>query len=73
MIGKTTDRMIRVERRSGMELPRDIRHGMYRQEKLMRSLMSNTVYTQTQCMKKQADFYQNMSRYKLSVKSSEAQ
>jgi len=36
-----------VEKRPGMEMPKDLKRGIDRQNKFMRNLMHNNVYTKT--------------------------
>jgi len=52
-----------------MEMPKDLKRGIDRQNKFMRNLMTNNVYTKTQCLKKQADFYNSLGGYSQQVRS----
>lgn len=50
----------------------EIKSNLHRNQKLMNNLMTQTVYTKTQCLKKQANFYNKLSRYNQAGRSHES-
>ena len=50
-------------------MPQDLKRNIRRQDRFIDSLMMNTVHEKTQCLKKQAQFYNNLQRYNHSVRS----
>lgn len=44
-------------------MTKETKANIERNEKLMNNLMTQTVYTKTQCFEKQANFYNQLSRF----------